>query len=78
MQIAALWHAILCAVQDWWNDNCARTIQWGVVITSPGKPLGECVLAGCSLGIKNCPGYPPTRSGNICSMASKGNFCAIR
>jgi membrane protein len=24
MQIATLWHAILRAVQDWWNDNCLR------------------------------------------------------
>ena len=44
----------------------------------PGKAFGECVLAGCFLGTKNCPGYPPTRSGSRCSMASKGNFCAIR
>jgi membrane protein len=24
MQIATLWQAILCAVQDWWQDNCLR------------------------------------------------------
>jgi len=24
MPIATLWHAILRAVQDWWNDNCLR------------------------------------------------------
>jgi uncharacterized BrkB/YihY/UPF0761 family membrane protein len=24
MQIATLWHVILRALQDWWNDNCLR------------------------------------------------------
>src|SRR5215510_1621567 len=24
MQFVLLWHAILRAVQDWWNDNCLR------------------------------------------------------
>jgi membrane protein len=24
MQIALLWRVTLCAVQDWWNDNCLR------------------------------------------------------
>src|SRR6187549_1541170 len=24
MQIALLWHTIIHAVQDWWNDNCLR------------------------------------------------------
>jgi membrane protein len=24
MQIAILWHVILRAAQDWWNDNCLR------------------------------------------------------
>jgi membrane protein len=24
MPIATLWHVILCAIQDWWNDNCLR------------------------------------------------------
>ena len=24
MQITILWHMILRAVQDWWNDNCLR------------------------------------------------------
>ena len=24
MHIATLWHVMLCAVQDWWQDNCLR------------------------------------------------------
>jgi len=74
----ATMHQRITVLRLFCDSLVERQLRSGVVITSQGKPLGECVLAGCSLGTKNCPGYPPIRSGNICSMASKGNFCAIR